>query len=114
LQKSVITTILRDGVSIRAIAREINVAKNIVAKRKFEQTGTIRTKQGTGRMKVSQGNDDALLVNFLREKCTAIRATANKIVLTVANKRERLRFAHQYLNDDNFWANVIFSNKRNF
>jgi transposase len=66
LQKSVITTRLRDGVSIRTIARKINVAKNIVAKPKFEQTGTIGRKQGTGRMKVSQGND-ALLVNFLEK-----------------------------------------------
>jgi hypothetical protein len=34
--------------------------------------------------------------------------------LTVANKRERLRFAHQYLNDDNFWANIIFSDEKTF
>jgi transposase len=138
LQKSVIITRLRHGVSIRTIAREINVDKNTVllAKRKFEQTGTIRRKQGIGRKKVSQGNDDALLVNFLRENpfATAIRAkiatnfpgltrtarkrirqielrnrsAANKIVLTVADKRERLRFAHQYLNDDSFWANIFF------
>jgi transposase len=144
LQKCVSITRLRDGVSIRAIAREINVNKNTVllAKPKFEETETIRRKQGTGRKNVSQGNDDALLVNFLRENpiATAIqakiatnfpgstrtarkrirqtelrnRSAANKIVMTLANKRERLHFAHQYLNGDNFWATVIFSNEKTF
>jgi transposase len=40
-KKNVIITKLRNGVSIRAIGREINVDKNTVllAKRKFEQTG---------------------------------------------------------------------------
>jgi hypothetical protein len=115
LQKCVVITRLRDGVTY--------VDKNTVllAKRKFEETKTIRRKQGNGRKKVSQGNDDALLVNFLRENpfVTAIqakiapnfpgstrttrkriretelrnRSAANKIVMTLANKRERLHFA---------------------
>jgi hypothetical protein len=134
LQKCVVITRLRDGVTY--------VDKNTVllAKRKFEQTGTIRRKQGIGRKKVSQGNDDALLVNFLRENpfATAIRAkiatnfpgstrtarkrirqielrnrsAANKIVLTVADKRERLRFALLPINS--FWGNIFFSDEKTF
>jgi transposase len=83
-------------VIIRAIAREINVDKNTVllAKRKFAQTGTIGKKQGTGRKKVSQGNDDALLVNFLRENpfATLIRAKiATNFPDSTKTGRKRIR-----------------------
>lgn len=145
LQKSIIMTRLRDGVSIRAISAEINVTNKTVlrAKRKFDETGSIRRKQGTGRRKISIDDDDVQLVNFLREHpfATAVqariatnfpgstrtarkrireselrnRAAANNFFLTEANKLERLRFAQQFVNNENnFWENIVFSDEKTF
>ena len=97
LQKSIIMTRLRDGVSIRAISAEINVTNKTVlrAKRKFDETGSIRRKQGTGRRKISiDDDDDVQLVNFLREHpfATAVQARiATNFPGSTRTARKRIR-----------------------
>jgi transposase len=123
LQKHVTRQRLGEGITIRAIANELNVSKNTVllAKQKLQTFGNIVRRPGSGRPKVTTDNKDFEMINFLRLHPfqTAIRArqetnfpaslkttrrrikkselnnrcAANKIFLTAHNKQERVMFA---------------------
>lgn len=143
-QKAMIQARLADGVPIRAIAAELGISKNTVlsAKRKITEFEAIVRKQGSGRRNVSTEQEDANLLNFLRENPfeTAItareqvnfpasiytvrrriknselrnRCAANKIYLTEVNKQQRLEFAQQFVDNVNLWENVVFSDEKSF
>lgn len=143
-QKAIIYSRLQDGDFIRDIADELGVNKNTVllAKGKIARHGTIIRKAGSGPPKISTEDEDRRLLNYLRDHPfeTAIKAkeetnfpgsantardrvrnsdirsrcAANKIFLTERNKQGRLEFAHEYLNENNFWETVIFSDEKTF
>lgn len=143
-QKAIIYTRLGDGHQIRHIADELGISKNTVllAKQKIAEYGSIVRKAGSGRPKISNEGQDIRLINFLRDNPfeTAIKAkeethfpgsantarsrirnsdiksccATNKIFLTEANKQRRLEFAHEYINQDNMWETVIFSDEKTF
>jgi transposase len=78
VQKHVIRQRLGEGITIRAIANELNVSKNTVllAKQKLQTFGNIVRRPGSGRPKVTTDNEDFEMINFLRLHPfqTAIRA----------------------------------------
>jgi len=143
-QKAIIYCRLRDGVAIRDIADELGVSKNTVllAKQKIARHGTILRNAGSGPPKISNEDQDRWLVNYLRDNPfeTAVKAkeetnfpgsantaryrirnsdirsrcASNKILLTERNKQGRLEFAHEYLNQNNLWGTVIFSDEKTF
>lgn len=143
-QKAMIQARLADGVPTRAIVAELGISKNTVlsAKRKITKFEAIVRKQGSGRRNVSTEQEDANLLNFLRENPfeTAItareqvnfpasiytvrrriknselrnRCAANKIYLTEVNKQQRLEFAQQFVDNVNLWENVVFSDEKSF
>lgn len=143
-QKAIIYTRVREHVPIRDIAEELNISKNTVllCKSKISETGTIGRKQGSGRPKISTEVQDGGVINYLRANPfeTAIKAVqetnfpgststarrrirgsdirsrcaANKISLTEVNKNRRLDFARNYVNLNNIWETVIFSDEKTF
>lgn len=143
-QKAIVYTRLADGISIRNIANEVGVSKSTVllAKKKIRDLGTIVRKAGSGKQKSSTADQDRELVNYLRDHPfhTATKAkeavnfpasvntarrrirasdiknrcAANKIFLTEANKQRRLEFAQEYLNEENLWDTVVFSDEKTF
>lgn len=143
-QKAIIYSRLRDGVKIRNIADELRISKSTVmlAKNKIAQYGTITRKIGSGRPKVSTNAQDRELINFLRNnpfKTATVakeetnfpgsantarnrirssdinsRCAANKIFLTEINKQRRVEYAQEYLNRNDLWENVIFSDEKTF
>lgn len=143
-QKAIIHARLRDRVPVRDIAAEARVSKSTVisCKQKIEEYGEIKRKPGSGRRKITTEDENTELVNFLREHPfkTAInakeetnfpgssrtarrriresdinnRCAANKIFLTEENKQRRVEFCRQYLNENNLWERVIFSDEKSF
>jgi transposase len=132
LQKHIIRQRLGEGITIRAIANELNVSKNPVlrAKQKLQTFGNIVRRPGSGRPKVTTDNEDFEMINFLRLHPfqTAIRArqetnfpaslktrrrikkseinnrcTANKIFLTAQNKQQSVMIAQEYNIHQNIW-----------
>lgn len=143
-QKVLIESRLNDGVSIRNVAAELHVSKNTVflAKKKLTEMGEISRNQGSGRRKVTSQEEDENLLNNLRQNPfnTAIeakeqsnfpasiktarrritnselrnRCAANKIQLTNENRRARVNFARQFVHEEGFWENVVFSDEKTF
>jgi DNA-binding transcriptional regulator YhcF (GntR family) len=78
ITKIIIRQRLGEGITIRAIANELNVSKNTVllAKQKLQTFGNIVRRPGSGRPKVTTDNEDFEMINFLRLHPfqTAIRA----------------------------------------
>lgn len=143
-QKALIHARLRDGVSVRNIAAELQIGKNTVlrAKRRIAEYGQICRQPGSGRRRISTNAEDEILINYLRDHPfhTAIKAkeetnfpcssntarsrvrnseirnrsAAKKIFLTHDNKRIRLAYAHEHLNQINLWEYVVFSDEKTF
>jgi transposase len=145
VQKQTIAQRLRDGVSMRAIAHELGISKNTVllAKQRIAEYGKIARRPGSARPKVTTNEEDDRLINFLRHRpfqsavnarletafpaCLKTarkrireselrnRSATNKIYLTEENKAGRIRFAQEYINqDNNIWNNVVFSDEKTF
>jgi transposase len=134
-----------DGWSIRRIALRYNINKNSVFNilKKWRQQGTINANPGAGRRRASNQEQDALLIQTIREhpfysvvdavgeanfpgsartarrrvKETDIRcrSAAKKILLTQQHKERRVGFALEYMAvDETFWDNIIFTDEKTF
>lgn len=115
----------------------------LLAKKKINNFGDMRRNPGSGRKKSSNAEQDAGLIQYLQANPfhTALqakevtnfpasiqtarrrirnsqiirnRSAANKIFLTEENKIRRMRFAREFLNADNLWPKVIFSDEKTF
>lgn len=136
---------IEDGWSIRQIAVHMNVSKNTVSrvKKRWEQEGSISRKAGSSRPRVSNNEEDAVLVDHLRlnpfdcaslakvatnfpgSRSTACRrikssdlrnqVAAKKQLLTEEKKQSRVIFALNYIyRDIAFWKKVIFTDEKVF
>lgn len=145
LLRARIIGLLEDGWTIRATAIHLNVNKNTILKlkRRWEQDGPIKKKVGTGRRKISNEQQDAALITFLRENPfeiarTAIiesnfpgsrstvsrriketdlrnRVAAKKVLLSVEKKQARVIFAlNNIYRDMGYWNKVIFTDEKIF
>lgn len=134
-----------DGWSIRQLALHYNISKNSVFNilKKWRQHGRIDRNPGAGRKKISNLEQDGLLIQTIREhpfytvvnavresnfpgssrtarrriKETDLRcrSAAKKILLTQNHKDRRVGFALEYVAvDDNFWNNIIFTDEKTF
>lgn len=140
-----IITKIEDGFSIRQIAALMNIGKDTVfrIKKRWQQERSVQRKVGSGHPKVSNYNEDAALIEYLRENpfesarmakdatdfpgsrstvCRRIklsdlqnRVAAKKSILTEENKQARVIFALNYIyRDPAFWERVIFTDKKVF
>lgn len=134
---------LEENWSLSAVAAELHVSKSCIFKLKRRQENGLERLVRAGVGRVSNVQQDNNLVNFVRANpfVTAITArqdtnfpgsvrtarrrikraglknyaAAKKPYLTDVNKRNRLQFANQFLNqDEEFWSSVVFSDEKRF
>lgn len=127
------------------ISAQVGISKNTVYSivRKWTRTGSVDRLPGSGRHKISCGEQDEALVNVIQERpfTTAVQATAvtnfpgsvrtarrrikesglrnyaaaRKTRLRPCDKEARIGFALEHLVRDNaFWNRVIFSDEKVF
>jgi hypothetical protein len=100
--------------------------------RKWEHTGTVVRRPGSGRRRVSSVEQNEAVINILQnrplsnaEEEVAIThlpgsvrtapVAARKMTLTPRHKEVRVGFALQHLpQDDAFWSRVVFSDEKTF
>lgn len=145
VNKARVVTMLENGWSIRRVAQELNVGKNTILriKQRWVNEARLTRNVGSGRTKMTTADNDAALINYLRDNpfSTAVAAkeetafpashrtalrriknsnlrnysAARKGFLTQVHQQRRLEFAEEYVNmDNNFWENVIFSDEKIF
>lgn len=143
--KVLILSKLEEGWSIRNVARIFNINKSTVlsVKKKWEEDGSVKRKEGSGRPRISNQQQDEFLLDYLRENpfktakdavfhtnfpgswSTACRristselknfASAKKQLLSVENKQSRVLFSLNYIHrEQNFWESVVFSDEKIF
>lgn len=132
------------GWSVRILAEEYNRSKTTIQnlKERWDNEQTVERRRGTGRSSITNEQQDANLVNFVRDHpfdcarrakvetnfpasvTTALRrirktelkncAAEKKYKLSQENKQGRIIFALNYLLNDvvNFWGRVIFSDEK--
>jgi transposase-like protein len=135
LQKHVITQHLgEEGITIRAIAYELNISKNTVllAKQKLQEDQGLAVQKLPQIMKMINllrlhpfqtaisARQETNFPAYLKTTRSRIkkselnnRCEANKIFLTAQNKQQRVMFAQEYIHQ-NIWDAVVFSDKKTF
>jgi transposase len=142
--KARIVSHLENGRPITNLAAEFGVGKSSIyrIKNKWEIERSVRRKAGSGRPKASNEQQDEELLNFLRERpmsnaveaihqtnfpasrstaCRRIRSSelgnywaVKKPFLTNLHKEQRVGFALEFLQEENFWNAVVFSDEKTF
>lgn len=146
LEKARLIALFEDGVSLRRIAEQFGKPRSTIQslRTKWENTGSLERRAGSGRKKISNENQDNDLIDFLRNNPfqTAVEAhnqtnfpgtvrtarnrikknselrnkvAAKKPFLTDINKEQRMGFALEYLPQGmNFWEKVVFTDEKTF
>lgn len=144
IDKAKVVAHLENGRTIVDVAAEFGVVKSSISriKRRWENEQTLKRKAGSGRPRATTAQEDEEMINFLREnplssaveaiehtnfpatKSTACRRIKNselqcyyaarKPFLTNFHKEERVGFALQFLNREDIWNRVIFSDEKTF
>ncbi|KAI4455483.1 transposable element-related [Holotrichia oblita] len=143
--KVLILSKLEEGWSIRYVAGMFNINKATVlnVKKKWEENRSVKRKEGSGRPRISNQQQDEVLLDYLRENpfrtardavyhtnfpgswSTACRrinnselknyTSAKKELLAVENKQSRMLFSLNYIyRGQNFWESVVFSDEKIF
>ncbi|KAJ8940516.1 hypothetical protein NQ318_009609 [Aromia moschata] len=135
---------LEENWSLSEVAAEINVSKSCIfyIKKRWQEEQRLQRpiRQGIG--KVSTENEDNALVEFISHNPfeTAVKAreetvfpgslrttqrrlkqcgfkncvAAHKVFLTEEHKQRRVQFANEFLQENEFWNNVVFSDEKTF
>lgn len=145
LSKARIIGKLEDNWSIRTVAQQFGINKSTVLKikKRWEEERTVSRRRGSARPRISTREEDALLLQHLRENpfntinnakiavnFPGSRSTANrriqesdlkscvavkKLSLTEVNKQARLLFSLNHVYRElPFWQNVIFTDEKLF
>lgn len=143
VERAKIIAYLEDGVPVREVARLMNKNKNTIQKLKnrWEVFETIEKEKPPGRPRITTQEEDAALVNYLRDhpfevarnaierthfsgsRPTAFRrikesplgnyVAAKKMILKEEHKQARVLFAINNTLREN-WDKVVFSDEKNF
>ncbi|XP_072400286.1 uncharacterized protein [Diabrotica undecimpunctata] len=145
IEKAQIITKMEEGWSIRALANLYNRNLKTIfrIKQRWVQQQSLKRKVGSERSKVSTPQQDAALVQFLRDNPFATskdsrihtgfpgaqptvsrrineselknRPAAKKPLVTVEHRQARVIFALNYIyRNPQFWNNVIFTDEKTF
>ncbi|KAI4461594.1 homeobox-like domain superfamily [Holotrichia oblita] len=136
---------LENGWSYRQIGIKFGVGKSTIGriKKRWNEEHVVKRRDGTGRKRCTTENDDAALLNLLRDnpfetavsaceyvnfpgsvwtarkriKCSEISnySAPRKPYLSPENIQQRIAYAQEFLNkNNNFWKKVIFSDEKVF
>jgi transposase len=144
IDKARVVSYLENGRPITNLAAEFGVGKSSIyrIKNKWEIERSVRRKAGSGRPKASNEQQDEELLSFLRERpmsnaveaihqtnfpasrstaCRRIRSSelgnywaVKKPFLTNLHKEQRVGFALEFLQEENFWNAIVFSDEKTF
>lgn len=142
--KASIISLYKMGVPRRKMCKELNITTKTAVRwtKQYNETGSIASKKRKSVLGTTE-EERVNILNYVREKpltnaaeikrdlklkvtSTTIRrflatngikhyTPVKKVILSDANKRQRLEFAKEYIKKDNsFWENVIFSDETSF